>query len=220
MNFLTPDFSLQYFEHSAVATFIINPEHRVIFWNKALGELTGCPATDMMGTNRHWQAFYDHERPCLADLVLQGKYEELPKYYTKFRTASLTREAVQAENWFPDIAGKKRYLKFEAAPVYNTDGHLLAAIQTFHDVTDDQLRHEELDKIVNDLQQTLSTSTTLKGFLPICSACSCIRDKEGKWIPAPDYLRKHLGLDFSHGICRGCAQKIYPDLYKKITEIP
>lgn len=220
MPFLTPDFSLQYFEHSAVPTFIINPEHRVIFWNKALAELTGYLLSDMQGTNKHWQAFYDHERPCLADLVLKGKYEELPKYFTKFRTASLTREAVQAENWFPDIAGKKRYLKFEAAPVYNTDGHLLAAIQTFHDVTDDQLRHEELDKIVNDLQQTLSTSTTLKGFLPICSACSCIRDKEGKWIPAPDYLRKHLGLDFSHGICRGCAQKIYPDLYKKINESP
>lgn len=218
MNFLKPDFSLQYFEHSAVATYIINPEHRVIFWNKALEELSGFPAKAMMGTNKHWQAFYDHERPCMADLVLQGKYEELPKYYTKFRKAELTREAVQAEAWFPNIGGRKRYLKFEAAPVYNAEGHLLAAIQTFHDLTDDQLRHEELDKIVNDLQTTLSSSTSLKAFLPICSSCNCIRDKDGKWIPAADYLRKHLGLDFSHGICRCCAQRVYPTLYKKMNE--
>lgn len=217
MNFLKPDFSLQYFEHSAVATYIINPEHLVIFWNRALEELTGHLAQEMIGTGRHWQAFYRHQRPCLSDLVLQGKLEDLPKYFTKFRRAELTREAVQAEGWFPEVGGKKRYLKFEAAPVYNPEGHLLAAIQTFHDLTHDQLRHEELDKIVNDLQQTLSTSSSLKGFLPICSSCSCIRDKEGKWIPAPDYLRKHLGLDFSHGICRGCAQKIYPELYKKIN---
>ena len=29
--------------------------------------LTGVAASEVIGTNKHWQAFYEARRPCLAD---------------------------------------------------------------------------------------------------------------------------------------------------------
>ena len=41
-------------ENSAVATFVINPQHRVVLWNKACEELTGTSASEIIGTDNQW----------------------------------------------------------------------------------------------------------------------------------------------------------------------
>jgi PAS domain-containing protein len=56
----------------AVATFVLDRNRRVVIWNTALAELTGVATADVIGTDRHWEAFYVAQRPCLADLVLDG----------------------------------------------------------------------------------------------------------------------------------------------------
>jgi hypothetical protein len=33
---------------------------------------TGAAASEVIGTNKHWQAFYEARRPCLADLGRDG----------------------------------------------------------------------------------------------------------------------------------------------------
>lgn len=42
-------------ENSAVATFVLSPEHTVLLWNKACEQLTGVPAAEMIHTDRHWK---------------------------------------------------------------------------------------------------------------------------------------------------------------------
>ena len=51
----------------------------------------------------------------------------------------------------------------------------------------------------------------LRGFVPICSKCKSIRDKEGNWHPIEDYLIRHPEADFSHDICPECMKKLCPD---------
>jgi hypothetical protein len=55
----------------------------------------------------------------------------------------------------------------------------------------------------------------LRGLLPICSSCKKIRNDQGYWEQIEVYIRDHSEADFSHGICPECAQKLYPELYKK-----
>lgn len=66
-----------------------------------------------------------------------------------------------------------------------------------------------LEALVLDLQGALGRIKTLKGLLPICSACKKIRDDKGYWNHIESYIRHHSEADFTHGICPSCAQRLY-----------
>lgn len=52
--------------------------------------------------------------------------------------------------------------------------------------------------------------STLQALLPICSHCKKIRDDAGYWSQLESYLKTHIGIDFTHGLCPDCAELIYP----------
>ncbi len=71
---------------------------------------------------------------------------------------------------------------------------------------------KERDRVIGQLQQSLSEVKTLRGFLPICSVCKKIRDDQGYWKQIEMYIMEHSEAEFSHSICRDCARTHYPDL--------
>jgi hypothetical protein len=52
----------------------------------------------------------------------------------------------------------------------------------------------------------------LSGLLPICSYCKKIRDDQGYWSQIETYIRDHSDAEFSHSICKECAEKHFPDI--------
>lgn len=68
------------------------------------------------------------------------------------------------------------------------------------------------EKLVGELQDTLSHIKQLQGFLPICANCKKIRDDEGYWQKIESYISSHSDTQFSHSICPTCAQELYPDV--------
>jgi two-component system NtrC family sensor kinase len=129
-------FTEKLIESSSTATFVLDPQHKVVLWNKACEELTGISAAAMVGTGNHWQAFYDHERPCLSDVVLDAGFTRLPDLYAVYAKSTLVPDGLHAEGWYPDLNGSDRYIMFDAAPVYDGNGVVLAAIETLQDITD------------------------------------------------------------------------------------
>jgi FixJ family two-component response regulator len=73
---------------------------------------------------------------------------------------------------------------------------------------------EEREKLIRELQYALSEVKTLSGLLPICASCKKIRDDKGYWSQIEEYIRKHSDAEFTHGLCPGCAEKLYPEFYK------
>lgn len=53
----------------------------------------------------------------------------------------------------------------------------------------------------------------LEGFMPICSSCRKIQDKEGNWQPMESYIHDRTEARFKHGLCPHCAKKLYPEVY-------
>ncbi|MBE0502364.1 MAG: PAS domain-containing protein, partial [Desulfuromonadales bacterium] len=104
-------------QNSAVPSFVLDMNHKVLVWTTACEELTGMAAGELIGTDDHWKAFYSQKRPCLADLVIDRDIERTLDFYSTFSSSQLIPEGLQAEGWFPDIRGKRRYLRFEAAPI-------------------------------------------------------------------------------------------------------
>lgn len=50
----------------------------------------------------------------------------------------------------------------------------------------------------------------LQGFLPICANCKKIRDDAGYWQQVEVYIEARAEVEFSHGICPECREKLYP----------
>ncbi|MBU0479651.1 MAG: PAS domain-containing protein [Proteobacteria bacterium] len=198
-------------DNSAVATFVINPEHRVMYWNRPCEILTGLKASAVIGTDNHWRPFYESKRPCLADIVLSGRYDNLPGLYTRFRKSVLIPDGLHAEGWYQELGDQRRYIIFDAAPIRNSSGELVGVIETLQDITDKKSAEEEKEALILKLQHIIAETSAISGFVSICSSCKDIRE-ENKWIPVEKYIMDRTEAKFTHSICPGCARKLYPEL--------
>jgi diguanylate cyclase (GGDEF)-like protein/PAS domain S-box-containing protein len=155
-------------QSSAVATFVIDAEHKVLYWNKACEDLTAIQAKDLIGTSDHWKAFYDHHRPCMADIIVDHKIDDMALFYEIHARSDLIPDGISAEGWYPNLGGKNRYILFDAAPIYDDKGKLVAAIETIKDITVRKQVEEELQRAKGllesahrELQQSLEREQLL-----------------------------------------------------------
>lgn len=137
-------FAEKLIENSAAATFVLDPQHKIVFWNKACEELTGFTAAAMIGTSNQWQAFYEYERQCLSDIVLDVDYDRFASLYAVYEKSILVPAGLHAEGWYKNLNGRDRYIMFDAAPVYDEKGNVRAAIETLNDTTEHKRADEDL----------------------------------------------------------------------------
>jgi PAS domain S-box-containing protein len=216
MHSIKQDIPTELFSESAVAIFIIDPDHKVLFWNKACEKLTGLTSPEVLNTKNHWQPFYKEYRPCLVDIVIDGNYSALPELYEKYGKSSRSPEGITAEGWYENLGGEKRYIYFIAVPIFNSSGEIVAAVETLQDFTELKQIEFKAENLLSDLKNTISKDESLKGFIPICVHCKNIRNKDGAWTTLEAYLGTLSGLLFSPGICPKCTHKIYPEFYDKM----
>ncbi len=150
-------------ENSAVATFVLGPDHRVLFWNKACENLTGVSAIHMVGTDDHWKPFYEDKRPCLADLVIDGSSDKMVQLYQIGWTSTLVPEGLHAEGWYRNLGGKDRYIVFDASPIRNNKGELVAAIEILQDISEGRLAEDAFRKSQEEQRSIIETA--MDGFL-------------------------------------------------------
>jgi len=135
---------------SPIPTFVIRKDHKVLYWNKSLEALSGMKVKDILGTNKHWKAFYRTERPCMADLIVDETLEAGPNWYSgKFSKSPLLKEAYEATEFFPQlkVGTNGRWVRITAAAMRDSRGRISGAIETLEDITDRQLAEEELIKM-------------------------------------------------------------------------
>lgn len=92
-------------------------------------------------------------------------------------------------------------------------------IQLAHSRRDIAEKNQALEKVTAELREqnealtkALSKIKVLKEFLPICSGCKKIRDDAGQWQDVDVYIRDHSDTTFTHGMCPGCFDRLYPEL--------
>ncbi len=122
---------------SPVAQFVIGKDRKVLHWNRALEILSGIRAEEVIGTTDQWRAFYDHPRPCMADLLVDGDMDGIESWYAgKHKRSRLTRGALEAVDFFPALGEKGKWLHYTAAAIRNARGEIIGAIETVEDVTE------------------------------------------------------------------------------------
>jgi len=145
---------------TSIPTFVIDRNHVITHWNRALESLTGFKGSDMVGTTYQWKSFYLKKRPTLADLVVDlASPERIRSYYGgKYRTSTLIEEAYEAEDFF-DFGETGKWLFFTAAPLRNTSGEIIGAIETLQDITARKRMEKEIREAHDILEKRIEERT-------------------------------------------------------------
>jgi len=86
------------------------------------------------------------------------------------------------------------------------------ALQNSKNLDERIAAEKQREKVILDLNNALSEVKKLSGLLPICSHCKKIRDGKGYWNQIEEYIQGHSEAQFSHSICKECAEKYYSDM--------
>jgi two-component system cell cycle sensor histidine kinase/response regulator CckA len=173
------EFSEKLLRNSAVPTFVIDSRHRVIIWNKACEELTGIRATEVVGTTDPWKAFYREKRPVLADVVIDGNDKKVEYYYGSHNKSPFAADGLQAEGWCLTSNGSQRYTFFDAAPVRDRAGEIVAVIQTVQDITERKRAEEELE--LKNVILSTQLETSIDGIL-VVDECNTIKSCNRRFV--------------------------------------
>ncbi len=126
---------------SPVATFVVDAACRVTHWNRACEALTGMSATEMLGREDIWRAFYPFEtrRIVLADMIIQGASaaEVEARYGGHARPSTLVEGAYEGRDFFPAFGSVGKSLRFMAAPLHDVAGEVVGAIETLVEFADE-----------------------------------------------------------------------------------
>jgi PAS domain-containing protein len=125
-------------------TLVIDTTGHVIAWSRAMEEMTGIPAQEMLGKGDYEYAipFYGERRPVLLDLVLLPR-EELEQKYAGIATKG---SVLVGETYVPGLKGSGRYLYATASALRDARGDVVGAIETIRDITERKEAEVELQK--------------------------------------------------------------------------
>ncbi|MGD2036294.1 MAG: ATP-binding protein [Desulfobacterales bacterium] len=153
----------QIIEGSTIPTFVLNKDHVVTHWNRAMEKVTGTRADTIVGTKRPSTPFWGEERPTMADVILdQIGEDEIKKLYGEtWRKSGLIEEAYEAEMFFPRMGESGKWCWFTAAPIKGPDGSIVGAIETLWDKTEDKKAEEERERHTRELATLCSIYAAL-----------------------------------------------------------
>lgn len=132
---------------NSLPAFMIDREHKIIHWNKAMEDLTSIKAIACIGTRDQWKPFYPKKRPALCDIVidrtpdaLMGKF-----YHGKYQTNDLIKSSFDASDFFPSISDNGKWLLFTAAPITDKNGEIQGAVEVIEDVSELHKKARQFD---------------------------------------------------------------------------
>ena len=151
----------QIIDGSTIPTFVIDQNHRVTHWNRAMERLTGYKAETMIGTRRQWEPFWDSERSSMADVILdQIPESQMERLYGKsWRRSALIEGAYEAEVFFPKLGENGKWCYFTAAPIKDAEGNLIGAIETLWDTSEQKEAREKLKEYAERLEDMVREAT-------------------------------------------------------------
>ena len=132
------------------ATFAIDLNGNVIAWNRAIEEMTGVKAEEMLGKGDYEYGipFYGLRRPILIDLVFRSDEEIKNKYFFVRKEG----DYLLAEADVP-VKGDKHVLWGIARPLFDSKGNSVGAIESIRDITEFKHAEEERSKLEMLLRQ-------------------------------------------------------------------
>ncbi|MBW2675867.1 MAG: PAS domain S-box protein, partial [Deltaproteobacteria bacterium] len=172
------------------ATFVIDRDGQVITWNRAIEEMTGIKAKDMIGKGDYEYAipFYGTRRAILIDLAFAAEDEHwLRDHYSHIRTEG---DVLIADTTLPRPLGRKSILMGTASPLYDKSGRVVGAIESIRDITERKAAEHALEMANKKLQ--LLSGVTRHDILNQITGLAGYTDLLGEVLPDDPDMRKYI----------------------------
>jgi PAS domain S-box-containing protein len=129
------------------ATFAINKEGEVIAWNRAIEEMTGVRASEILGKGNYEYSlpFYGERRPILIDLVFSTEEEIQQKYHIVKKEEDIFIAEADVI-----LRGSNRVVWGKASIQRDNKGSITGAIESVRDIT--ERRQAEMDLAERTMQ--------------------------------------------------------------------
>jgi PAS domain S-box-containing protein len=143
------------------ALLAIDLDSEVIVWNRAMEDLTGVKAKDILGKGNYEYSlpFYGIRRPILADMVLKP-FEDFEREYKNFQKDGFT---ILGETYTPTLGRHGSYLLAKATALYDDIGNVIGVIESVRDMTQFRQMEHRLERSRTELQ---IASDIQKHFIP------------------------------------------------------
>ncbi len=138
------------------ATFAIDMQGKVILWNKAMEEMTGIMADQILGKGDFEYAlpFFGTRRKMLINLVSEPD-EIIAEYYPN---NTRKKDSIIADSINAKLKGQPVILTGKASPLYNRWGEVIGAIELLRDITEQRNALNELKKSEERFRQLVDES--------------------------------------------------------------
>ena len=179
-------------------TLVIDQTGRIQFWNRALEDLTGVRADQMLGRGDYEYAipFYGERRPILIDIVRLPEHQ-IEACYTHVRRQN---DTLVGESYVPHLRDGGVYVIGTAAPLFDSRGEYVGAIEIIRDITERRQAEEALE----DSERRLSH---IIDFLPDATV---VIDKAGKIITWNKAMAEMTGVSAERMLGRGDFEAALP----------
>ncbi|ACH38038.1 MAG: hypothetical protein ACD_55C00121G0002 [uncultured bacterium] len=140
-------------------TFVVNAQGAVVIWNRAAEEFTGAKAEAMLGKagNECAIPFYGMRRPLLLDMVLAPwRAEEIKPLYVRLVVEG---GKIIGEGPVKSASRPHAYTMAMAAPLYDSEGEVIAVIESVRDITELKEGEDELKRHRAHLEELVRERT-------------------------------------------------------------
>lgn len=183
------------------ATLVVDNEHRVIAWNRAIEGMTGVPKEKILGKSgyEYGTPFYGYPRPILLDFLGKDPSSDYPMYVPSQENS----DGLTTEIHVPALYdGRGAYVWAKASTLFDQDGNIAGAIQTIRDITDKK-RIEISTTILYLVSTAASTPLSdedlfskvfdiLSEHLRIEIMFVCLTNEHGESLTYPFFIRQEL----------------------------
>jgi two-component system cell cycle sensor histidine kinase/response regulator CckA len=167
----------------------------ILSWNKAAERIYGYTSEEIIGRSA-------------SILVPPARRAEFDAAFEKIQRG-------EHISWFDTVRLRKDGTPVEVSvtlsPIAGPTGEIIGTSSIARDITERREEEAERLKLIEDLTDALAQAKTLRSLLPICASCKKIRDDHGYWQKLEVYFQQHEHIDFSHGLCPECADRLYPE---------
>lgn len=181
-------------EHLPFGIALIDADERVLYLNETCVDILGYAAHDLPTLGESYSKFYPD--PAYRQQVYDAWVREFRRDLGAPGRIFLTR----------CNDGSIKDIEWHTQKIAHGQTVLL-----FTDVTIRERVAAEREQLIRKVRNVHQQVRALRGLLPICASCKKIRDDSGYWHQVESYLRSHAAVEFSHGICPDCMERLYPE---------
>ena len=188
------------------ATFVVDESGQVVAWNKSMEDLSGIPASEMLGKGDRSYAvpFYGEKRPTLIDLVDKWDDEVAAEYIS---VSKREEGMLVSESFHPHLREGGIYLAAAARQLFDINGNPAGAIESIRNITERKRAEGALKESELHLANILETAP----------AVIFLKDLEGRYTKVNLAWEQTTGKKREESLGKDDIALFGPEIAKELT---